>query len=227
MPQGIYHRVESKIIRMIETGAIAPGSRLPAERALAKTFKVSRNTVREAIRALVEKGIIVCRRGAGSFVTPDAGARIADALKKDIAGKQGRLAEIFEVRKMLEPGIAARAAETIAPEDLDALEATLARQRNALAQGDDPVPFDTEFHEILVKSTGNSVLRSLFKTMNTVLAETRDFQTPERSDLSVAAHLEILKALRARDAAAARRAMSEHMAKMETLLHQLIKEKSK
>lgn len=227
MGKGIYHRVESGIIRMIETGDTVPGARLPSERALADRFKVSRNTVREAIRALVEKGILVCRRGAGSFVTPDAGDRISQSLKEKMAGKQMRLAEIFEVRKILEPGIAAKAAKTISPGTLVALTEVLERQKEALDRGDDPVPFDTRFHEILVEATGNGVLLSLFRTLAAVLSETRDFQPPERTRISIDSHARILEALQASDSQAAFQAMTDHMAEMENFLNQMIKENSK
>ncbi|WDP91737.1 MAG: FadR family transcriptional regulator [Desulfobacter sp.] len=226
MARGIYHRVESEIIRMIETGEAAPGCRLPSERALAERLKVSRNTVREAIRALVEKGILFCRRGAGSFVAPEAEEQIARALQKEMAGKRVRLAEIFEVRKMLEPAIAGRAAEIIGEAGLADLEEIVRRQEAALEKGQDPAVFDTRFHEALAKATGNSVLCSLFSTLNAVLAESRDFQPPRRAALSISSHRQILSALRARDREKASRAMADHMEKTQSLLNRMLTSKT-
>jgi len=224
MVKGIYNKVEFKITRMIEAGEVEPDGRLPSERALAGLFKVSRNTVREAIRALVEKGILSCRRGAGSFVTPDAGDRIAALLKKELGKKQLRLTEIFEVRKILEPGIAARAARTIDSKGLDELDRLLGQQKDALETGGDPAEFDRRFHETLVRFTGNSVLASLFRTLDMILEESRAVQTPERAGHSIKFHTRILDALRQGDPKAASLAMAEHMDGIEKLINQTIKE---
>ena len=226
MTKGIGNRVETRIIGMIEDGTVAPGARLPSERALAQEFQVSRNTVREAIRALVEKEILVCRRGAGSYVRHQARDRIAERLKVALKEKQLRLTEIFEVRKMLEPAVAARAAAIASQKDLEELTAILACQEQALERGEDPGPHDRAFHQFLVRITGNSVLGSVYATLSQVVEEIRtpDVQTPERGQLSLVSHEKILAALKQGDGTAAARAMTRHMDGIETMLNRKIDE---
>ncbi len=226
MAREIGNQVEARIMGMIEDGTVVPGARLPSERALAQAFQVSRNTVREAIRALMEKGIIVCRRGAGSYVRLQARDRIAQQLKAVLEKKQLRLTEIFEVRKMLEPSVAARAAVTATPKDLEDLAVILACQEQALARGEDPGGHDRAFHQALVRITGNSVLGSVYDTLSQVLEEIRtpDVQTPERGRLSLISHEKILAALKQGDETAAARTMTQHMDGIETMLNRKIDE---
>lgn len=224
MEKGIYHRVESEIIRLITNENIGPDERLPSERALAQKFKVSRNTIREAIRTLVEKGILTCRRGAGSFVTAGAAELITAQIKEEMGKKQFHLAEIFEVRKMLEPAVAAKASKKIKKSDLVVLTHILDQQQAALEKGTDPVAFDTLFHEALVNSTGNKVLCSVYQTLTELLAESRAFQPPQRARVSVESHKRILEAVKSGDEDGAFKAMADHMDKVETILKDMIKE---
>ncbi|MCG8619732.1 MAG: FadR family transcriptional regulator [Desulfobacterales bacterium] len=217
MRKGICGQIETELMKMIRNKAVHPGGRLPSERALAVRFKVSRNTIREAIRGLVEKGILTCRPNAGSYVTSGADDLVSQILKQSLEKKQVRLAEIFEIRRILEPAVAKKAAEKITPGELESLAVILDRQAEALERGRDPVPFDEKFHETLVRSAGNSVLWSVYATLNKILAETRspEVQSRDRAALSVRSHTEILAALKESDGRAAARAMERHMDRME------------
>ncbi len=217
MANPVSQQVEEKILKDIKEQSLGAGDRLAPERVLADRFKVSRNTVREAILSLREKGILVSRRGAGSFVTGDAAQMLKGQLHKMAEQKRLRLAEVFEVRGLLEPAIAARAARTITPDKIDHLQSLVDRQADALARGGDPVVFDEAFHEALVRATGNSVLRSVYDTFKEILKESRslELQTPERTASSVKAHQHIIRALRNKDPDAAFREMAHHMAAVE------------
>ncbi|WP_022666321.1 FadR/GntR family transcriptional regulator [Desulfospira joergensenii] len=221
MDKPVSQQVEEQILQKIKAGikarSLRPGDRLPPERGLALEFRVSRNTVREAIRTLVEKGILISRRGAGSYVTEEAEDIISGRLKKNLEKRRRHLAEVLEVRALLEPVIAARAAITVTPEDIAGLEAVLEQQRQALARGESPVAFDEAFHETLVKATGNGVLWSVYDTLRGILSESRaeDLQTKRRVLLSVEAHERILRALKKKDPGAASREMAMHMEAVE------------
>lgn len=217
MDKPVSQQVEEQILQEIKAKSLQPGDRLPPERGLALAFQVSRNTVREAIRALAEKGILISRRGAGSYVTEEAGDIIAGRLKKSLEKRRRHLAEVFEVRALLEPVIAARAAQTVTPVQIEGLEDILDQQKQALAQGKSPVAFDEAFHEALVRATGNGVLWSVYDTLRGVLAESRarDLQTETRARLSVESHERIIRALKKKDSGAASREMARHMEAVE------------
>ena len=217
MDKPVSQQVEEQILQEIKAKSLQPGDRLPPERGLALEFQVSRNTVREAIRALAEKGILISRRGAGSYVTEEAGDIIAGRLKKSLEKRRRHLAEVFEVRALLEPVIAARAAQTVTPGQIEGLEDILDQQKQALSRGKSPVAFDEAFHEALVRATGNGVLWSVYDTLRGVLAESRarDLQTETRARLSVESHERIIQALKKKDSGAASREMARHMEAVE------------
>lgn len=210
-------QVEEQILGEIRARSLKPGDRLPPERGLSQRFQVSRNTVREAIRALAEKGILISRRGAGSYVTEAAEDILSGRLRKRLDKRHRHLAEVFEVRALLEPVIAARAACTVTPEDIEGIEAILEQQKQALARGENPVGFDEAFHQALVRATGNRVLWSVYDTLREVLSQSRaeGLQTEARARLSVAAHERILVALKKKDPKAASREMARHMETVE------------
>lgn len=99
----------------------------------------------------------------------------------------------------------------------------LRRQKEALETGCDPVELDRAFHEALVRSTGNRVLESLFRTLVMILEESRALQPPERAEHSINSHTRILSALTQGDPRAASLAMAEHLDGIEKLLNQTIK----
>jgi GntR family transcriptional repressor for pyruvate dehydrogenase complex len=87
MPKKIYEHIIEDIVSLINTGEISEGDRLPPERTLAKTFNVSRNTVREAIKTLSEKKILESRTGSGTYVSESGRGIIEDALQKALDEK--------------------------------------------------------------------------------------------------------------------------------------------
>jgi GntR family transcriptional repressor for pyruvate dehydrogenase complex len=222
-------RIQEEIIQMIRSGGVNEGDRLPAERVLSQRFNVSRNTVREAIRALAEQGLIISRRGSGSYVASNAREQIEDIFKSALKGRQLKVMEIFEIRRMLEPMIAAKVAETADKETLTALEHILDCQQRVFAKGESGTALDITFHRTLVKAAGNTALEAVYDTLGKIMAESRipDLQSPERASYSVASHQRLLACLKAADAKGALRAMAQHMDEIECILKQILKENLK
>ena len=107
----LYEEIVSQIQHLIETGELRSGDRLPPERKLAEMFMVSRNSVREAIKALEEKQILKCRPGDGTYVMVENEAALIEPLAYAIQLEKAKLREIFQFRRMIEPQIAYLAAE--------------------------------------------------------------------------------------------------------------------
>lgn len=226
MDKKIGSQIQEAIIKMIEDGSVKEGRRLPAERVLSQRFGVSRNTVREAVRALAEQGIVRSLRGSGSYVESDAAQRIERRVRAALEKRQSRVMEIFEIRRMLEPAVAAKVAGIKDQGTLETLSQILDGQIRAQENDQDGAAFDKAFHNTLVKAAGNSVLEIVYATLGNIMNESRipDLQSPERADFSIAAHRRILACLGSADAKGASEAMARHMDEIETILKQKIGE---
>lgn len=219
-PQSVSAEVAARIRTMLASGELTPGDRLPAERRLAEAFGVSRNSVREAIRVLTNQGLIVSKVGSGTYVADVKGEEFAAALAGVVALGRKRLADIFQVRLLLEPQIARLAATNRTSEDLAELATILQAQRKAVAEDRDGHAEDHAFHARLAAMTGNTVIERLTSSLADVLRESRSdgLQPLERRTASVQAHELILKALHEGNAAMAEQAMRDHLESIRGLL---------
>lgn len=195
---------------------LSPGDQLPGEGTLAETLGVSRLTVREAVKQLSARGIILTSNGRRPVVAEPDGRSVGDFLRTEIRRDPATLLELVDVRVALESQIAALAAgadETaLGPAD-DALAAMVA----ALDDRDAFNDADVRFHAALAGATGNSLLAILLAQMEGVLRSSRDLSTEghRRRGLGlgdiVEQHREILAHARAHDPAAAAEAMRRHL----------------
>ncbi len=219
-PDQGYDRIASEIHELLRQGEWTVGDRLPPERTLALRFGVSRNCVREALRALAERGLLITRRGAGTYVAEQREQIALDALARVLGSRRDRLRELFELRLILEPAIAALAAQRVSEEQLRHLKAIVLDQHRRVAEGKSDADLDSDFHEALAAACGNSLVRDLMHSLRSALHDTRsaDLRPRARRRASVHAHLDILAALEKRDADDARKAMDHHVTTMQHLV---------
>lgn len=209
--KNISEEIIQQLRGMIERGDLRPGDRLPAERKLAEDFGVARNTVREAIRVLAEGGILESRQGAGTYVK-DTSVRKSSLFDGVLDGAHS-VEDVFEVRLLMEPEIAALAAQNASPGDVMRLEAVLLEQKDAVNAGQSGAVFDQRFHELLALASGNSVLREMVAALHDDLTEARaeSLQSEERQRASMASHRAIVEAVKSGHVLQAERAMREHL----------------
>lgn len=202
---------------LIRQGRLKHGDRLPSERDLAERFKVSRSSVREAIRSLELQGLVVSRRGAGTFINTEnldsVVALVAAALNTD----GDNLADIFEMRHLLEPSLAALAARRASSEEMERMRQILEEQRRQIEAGETGVESDTAFHFALASATHNAAVMKVVSAVEDILQKSRDqsLQEPGRPQRSLASHCQILDMIEARDVAGAQRAMEHHLTVVE------------
>ena len=215
-----YEKIALKIEDLISNGNYPPGKKIPAERKLALEYMVSRNTIREAIKVLVEKKIIVSRTGSGNFISENAGNIIARSLEESSLKRKNRLREVFELRKILEPAIASIAAEKISQDLIISLDEIIIQQEKSSASKSEYKELDVLFHKILVRSTANSVLYNVYEKIHDILSESREFDllNPERIRKSIKNHKKILKALKEGNSLSAYKFMMLHMEEIEKTL---------
>lgn len=214
----IYEEVVSQIHELIKEGRFKAGDQLPSERELAETFKVSRTSVREALRALETEGLIVSRTGAGTFVADLPTESLVAPLARMLIEAKGALDDIFEMRKLIEPQIAALAAERASEAVIKEMHDILGRQREQIQQALTGVDADTEFHFAISRATQNEALQQLVSRLMDLLSHSREesLQPPGRSEASLASHRRILSAIEMHDATAAREAMLHHIEQVES-----------
>ena len=213
----VYEGIREQIQDLIRKGELRVGDKLPPERKLAETFKASRNSVREAIRALAEKSIVKSRRGDGTYIAAPDESLFTDSMAQVLRTRSKRLKEIFEFRRLLEPQIASLAAEHISRKEIDQLKILVFEQERRLLSGEDDADLDAAFHLLLAKATRNKVLLGVVSTLSTILSETRSgpLQGEQRRRASVRTHIVIVDALERSDVDGAGEAMRHHLSEIE------------
>lgn len=217
----IYEDIVAQVRGLLADGRVKAGDQLPSERELSDRFQVSRTSVREALRTLESMGLIEIKSGEGTFITSTV-ETLLSPLASAILQQKGVLLEIFEARKIVEPEIAALAAERASPEELEQLEGILREQARQIAEGETGVEADTAFHSTLAQAAQNKVFLKLNDAIVDSLRETRErsLQTHGRPARSLAGHREILEAVRTKNPARAKKAMLEHLDAIE---HNILK----
>ena len=216
----VFEGIAQQIQRLIVDGTLKPGDRLPPERELAERFGVGRSSVRDAIRTLELVGLVVPRHGEGTVVADISPEAVVTPIASVLLRKRELIGELLDVRKMIEPPLAARAAVRATEEDVARLEDVLRRQREKMLRGESTVEEDTEFHYLVALAAKNSVVRSVLDVLMGLLRETRalSLQTRGRPQRSLAGHRRVLEAIKRHDPAAAERAVREHVEEIEAIV---------
>lgn len=216
----LYEKVVPQIQGMISDGLLKPGDKLPPERELAEAFQVSRTSLREAIRALEILGLVEARQGEGTVVRDLSASSLVSPLSAVLSQKRELVSELLDVRRMIEPPLAARAAKHATPEDLAELKDILRRQKEKVDRGELAVEEDSEFHYTIARAAKNSVILKVLDVFMDLLRESRErsLQVRGRLQKSFAGHCRIFSAIRRRNAPAAERAMRRHIEEIEKIV---------
>jgi GntR family transcriptional regulator, transcriptional repressor for pyruvate dehydrogenase complex len=211
------------IRQMILSGQLGPGDRLPREADLADRLGLSRSSLREAVKALALINVLTVRQGDGTYVTSLDPAVLTDAFSFIFDFHQeAAVAQILQVRRILEPAATAIAAVQMPQDQIDGLADLLATLDDA-SSIDDWIRVDTEFHIRIAAGTGNPLLCSLLEAMfgRTRLARTwRGHLQKDALQRTQAEHVAIQRALAARDPELARSWATAHIAGVEEWVRQ-------
>lgn len=155
-----------KLKAMIVSGDLRPGQRLPREPDLAASLGLSRNSLREAVRALSLVRILDVRQGDGTYVSTLTSDSLLDALNLIVEfHRDASVLELLEVRRILEPAASARAAVRMSAESMTRLEQIL-HPTTADSSVKDLVQADVEFHRAIAVAADNTVLASLIESLS-------------------------------------------------------------
>lgn len=216
-PKRLYRQIAEQLRSLIAGGEFPPGSRLPAERDLAKQLGVSRPSVREALIALEVEGWVEVRTGSGVYVLQRPGQLNGHAPK--IPPNEWGPLELIRARRVIEGEIASLAATHAKSRHLKAIADALGQMKDDTAREVQPLDGDRAFHTAIAEACDNVVL---LETVQTFWDARRGplferlgnhFETVPSWRMAIAEHELILGAIRTRDAAGAREAMQAHMDK--------------
>ena len=210
----LYEQIVQQIEESVLQGTLKEGDQLPAERELAQQFGVSRTAVREAIKALHEKGLVDAFPGRGTFITSGNSNSMRQSLDRILkCGQSDGAAHLVEIREILEPEIAALAAARADDQDLATMREAVSVMDNARHDADAYIEADLDFHLSLAEAAANPFILPLIDSIVGMLREQR-MRTffvdggPERGQFH---HKRILDAMERRDSRAAREAMQAHL----------------
>ena len=212
-------QISNQLVEFIFSGRYKPSDQLPPERDLAVMFQTSRVVVREAIGALIAKGILSTRQGSGTTVNPIEQWNTLDPVILMLRDGDDTFDQLQEVRRIIEPELCALAAERITPEELEVL-----RSLSELPLTDtieQHVERDTSFHVAIARATKNTVLQIVLSSISDLLREgrRRSFHVPGELAAAREWHKIIFSAIERHDAERARRAMAEHMGQVKRSLN--------
>src|SRR6478672_10726796 len=221
---GVTHDAIETIRELIASGEGGPGTRLPREADLAAQLGLSRNSLREAVRALSLARVLEVRQGDGTYVSSlEPGELLEPTLAATDLLRGRTVLELFEVRRMLEPEAAAMAALHADSEVIASLKRELDRMVEAGDRVDELLEADTAFHDVIAGALGNGVLRALLRSLSTSTVRARLWHgLADRDALDAARdeHARIYEAITAKDADLARAATLVHIAHNEAWLRE-------
>lgn len=204
-------QIEDQLIMYIQQEQIEPGAKLPSEYKLAEKFGVGRSTIREAAKSLVSKGILEVKRGAGTFIKSTEMV-VNDPLGLSQFEDKYRLAmELFDVRILLEPEVAAVACKNATEEDKERIKNLCDEVERLYMEGKNHIKKDMEFHEAIAKCSGNQVVEVLIPVILTAVTTFANLTNRKLQKETIETHREITEAIMRGDSMGAKCAMIMHL----------------
>jgi len=220
-----YEDIVQQVIALIKEGKLKRGDQLPSERDLTEIFKVSRTTVREAIRTLESMKFLQCRQGTGTYVLASSEEDLIQPLAAALFSAKDDIRDIFYIRKIIEPHVAQLAAENATPRDIEKMEVILREQEMCIGRGENIIETDSAFHSFVAGAAKNRVMERLIHALVDLLKQSREAYLTEsesngRAKRSLAGHRQVLSAVKNGDSEDAKNAMLQHLEEIEHIIFQ-------
>lgn len=189
-----------------------PGEKLPSESELIELFKVSRTTIREAMKILKAENIIEIQQGRGTFVSQKTGIN-GDPLGLTFANQKDLLKNLLEARLIIEPQIIVLAVQRASEADLKGLEEVILKMEELYYQEKNSAELDLEFHTLIAKASGNDVLYRVVPIINESIMKGygETLNNKESFKRAFKSHVNIYHAIKNKDFLAARYEAEKHI----------------
>ena len=217
-PPNLASAVAAELVTRIVGGLHAPGSLLPTEPALCETFSVSRTVVREAVKMLQEKGLVLVRQGSGTTVTPPVTWNMLDEVVLAAAVAQdeglGILDDLVVTRRLLESDMANVAARSATPDVIERLGALVDRMDELVDDHVTYVDHDRAFHDLIMQASDNRIARAVVRALESRVINTDRYMGRPQHELCIASnrgHRKVYERIAAHDPDGAAEAMFTHI----------------
>lgn len=219
--EDLTHLLILRFQQMMSDGVLRPGTKLPPERELAAHFKVARSSLRPALKVLEIMGVIKQKVGDGSYLNRDASSVLAVPMEFLFLLDDTSIQELTELRFLIEPALAAKAAERANSDDIALLRQSITDLENSETDRVKLVASDLLFHRAIFQASGNRLMGRLFHTIHRAMLNMM-MVTSQMVDLehTVAFHKPILVAIEQRNSALASKLMTAHLKDAANLLMQ-------
>ncbi|MCI6885951.1 MAG: FadR family transcriptional regulator [Lachnospiraceae bacterium] len=204
-------RIEDALLEYILQAPVEVGQKIPNEFELAEQFGVGRSTIREAVKGLASRGILEVRRGAGTYVISTRSVEDDPLGLSRFQDKYQLALELFDVRLMLEPEIAALACEGASEEELNRLKELCEEIEELCRQGKDYIEKDIEFHTCIARCSRNRVVEILIPVINSAVITFANLTHRTLISETLDTHRAVMDAIFRKDAVGARCAMIMHL----------------
>ena len=216
--RNLYEEISNQIMALIQKGSWMPGEKIPGEIELSRRFEVSRNSVRESIKALELVGVLSSKSGRGTFVADTAMMHVLSLQSEGEINSEYRLIELMEARAAIEPGLVALAVRKATDKDLSEIDESVRKCTEAFENKNYDFTIGFEFHRNIFRIANNRVLSSILENISHGLIATRKvifFKHVNDSVLfeELKEHQKILDLMKSRDEEAAMIAMRKHILK--------------
>lgn len=214
----LFDDVIKQIQYLILEGKLKPGDKLPPERELAQELGVSRNTLREALKALTLVGVLEVRQGGGTFISSDINTKLISTSFKFISITETKeIIALLEARKALEVATAYAAAERAEPQNIAELKKLVQLMRDNLNDIEKCSQYDVDFHLAISKASKNPYLITLQQAIRQPLfrAMQKTILLKKTLESALQYHEELLQAISNKDPRHAEDAMRRHLEKVE------------
>jgi GntR family transcriptional repressor for pyruvate dehydrogenase complex len=210
----LYEQVADRMQETIAANRLQPGMQLPTERELAAQLGINRTTVHQALGLLQQRGIVEMKVGSGTYVINMPNSVVADSIKRYFVFGNCTVDDIIRLREILEPGLAALAAEQATDADLTELGHLISRGEQLFVGGDwaTYAATDAAFHEALAAATHNELIVAISAALHNLMRNWLNADGRHRLLVdSPSSHRMVYDAVAARDPQRAREAMAVHL----------------
>lgn len=209
--QSLAQQVAQKIEDLIKDQHYQVGDKLPNEFELATDLNVGRGTIREAIKLLAARNVIIIQRGKGTFVSENPGLTDDPLGLSFIADKKKLSEDLMSVRVMIEPQIAMLAAQNATTAEIADMERLCLEIEQLIYENKNHEEKDIELHSVIAKSSNNVVVPTLIPIIQTAISLFINLTNRRLKEETIVSHKKIVEAIKNKDELAAKQAMEEHL----------------
>ena len=203
--------IADRLIEHIKTSDLRPGDRMPSEAELCASLNVSRSTLREAIKILVSRHILVINRGVGTFISSTPGVT-DDPLGLDFVEDKAQLIlDLLQFRSIIEPALVRLAAKNATEEEIEALCRYEDNIEKAYREGADTTEDDIQFHITIARCSHNRVVELVFPILMKTIPAVNRYTKKALMEGTISDHRAIIQAIKDRNEQLGDALMQQHL----------------